>query len=782
MRGSNNGHSKKPSGRSASRSVSLADISHSGSWCFTCNRWKNLTEDCGCQPLNLGLSQEDWYRHQWSSFYQSFYQSSQCYNNQVPMFRFPPPNPAVSQQTASATIEGEAGHITEPRCEQVLPTSDTPPPSTAPSTAIAQGPDLVQTCDSTLESVPLPILSNTRRESGSVQRRKSRWDVQSVGEQDKAKEEMGGKKNCETDGLEEQVSLDVYAVDSDLATALAGLQKEEAREKKLVARRWRCLETEQNQPDSDTTLCQLPLPDLAAVYAPLHKEEKRKRRQSESCGDDAALPAAPITSSPVAVDQTLVRCDYCPLPGLVRREELNDHLKESHSQLLFSCSFCTISFPHYYEAHHHVKSKHDGRGSVVRPADHLLVTHKCLRCGARLTSREDFAEVEDHVKKAHNGWATVRWECRLCGESFPGKPEFEEHLVGRHAATLARTTTDQVQKVPFVQFWKGEVEKRKNKLMSEEMRRRKILKFKMTSSDSSSSSSEEEDQQGVGKEKSNLEKFVIKKTKKYIELHESQQVKGGLEVCHPNHVNGKVEESSLRLMKYKTLSWACAFVATSEKEESRELSRRKVAPVGEIHPRDFFQSRKKRKEMPKVEEDKSSGECSSSETEGSSHDSDGGSMKNQLDEEKLLALQTKLEKALKHRRELTKRDQRRIKKVEKYDAFFTDGFGIEATTEVNSEMGDFATKGREDMEEVQESNVEESVIERNNNIVDKKSMGFEQLLLSEQDKGRGEIVMDGKEESRARGKHGKKRKLSKISPLRALFPNRFKMGWKRVHS
>ena len=134
-----------------------------------------------------------------------------------------------------------------------------------------------------------------------------------------------------------------------------------------------------------------------------------------------------------------------------------------------------------------------------------------------------------------------------------------------------------------------------------------------------------------------------------------------------------------------------------------------------------------------------------------------------------------MEKALKQRKVLTKADQRRMKEVEECDTFFTEGFwlGDEAATEVTSEMGDW-----EDME-MQESNVKESVIERNNNIVEEKSIGLghgalEEILVLEQEEGRGE--------NKKRGKAKKKRKMSKISPLRALFPNRFKMGWKRVHS
>jgi len=134
---------------------------------------------------------------------------------------------------------------------------------------------------------------------------------------------------------------------------------------------------------------------------------------------------------------------------------------------------------------------------------------------------------------------------------------------------------------------------------------------------------------------------------------------------------------------------------------------------------------------------------------------------------------------------LTKRDERRLKKVEEYDAFFTDGFLLEddeAATEEISEVEDCLRKGREDIE-MKERNVEESAVENNNNIVEEKLIGLdgkalEQMSLSEEGKGKGE--MDGNGGSRARGKHGRKRKMAKISPLRAFFPQRFKMGWKRA--
>ena len=758
-----------------------------------------MAGECGCQSLSVGLSQEELYRQQWMNFYQSSY-LAQGYNNQVQMFQspppvlkpifIPPPGPAKKQQTAndlhtgSAMLLPEAGFVLtrEPCFDQGLPSSGTPPPppGTSPTSGPLQRQESAQPSDSSFASpVPAPALSKTQSEYATAHSGKSNWDVQSVEKQvevNAPKKDMARKRNHEGEGKkrsEEKYDInDVNAVDSDLATALVGLLKEERREKKIVARQWRCLLTEQPQSDSDSSSYTPNLPDLATVYTRLQREEsKGKRRQSESGGDSAAQSARPMASS-AAVDPSLVRCDYCPLPGLVQREEVTHHLKEIHDQVLFSCSFCSSSFPYYFDAQHHVKTKHDGRGSMIRPVEHLLVTHKCLRCKARFTSMEE-TEVRDHVKREHSGWATVRWECRLCGESFPGKREFEEHISGRHAATLAKTNTEQVQKVPFTQHWKEEVEKKKKRLMTEELRKRKSLKFKMTSSDSSSSSSESEDQAGVDNQ---LQRFVQRKTRKYFESQE----------CPLNPGNEMVEERDVGLKKYKTLSWACAFVASSEKKESMELSiRKKVAPIDEIHPKDFFRQKKKRKEKVKEKEDKSSGECSTSESEGSSQDSDDANPKYQFDEEKLLALQTRLEKALEQRKVLTKRDERRLKKVEEYDAFFTDGFLLEddeAATEEISEVEDCLRKGREDIE-MKERNVEESAVENNNNIVEEKLIGLdgkalEQMSLSEEGKGKGE--MDGNGGSRARGKHGRKRKMAKISPLRALFPQRFKMGWKRA--
>jgi len=822
MRGPSNGQNKKHTGRVASKSAPRVKsdareiVSHSGSWCYACNRWRNMAGECGCQPQSQGLSHEELYRQQWMSFYQSSY-LGQGYNNQVQMFPFPPPvlkpifipppGPVTNQQTGndlhtgSGTLLPEAGFVEEPCPEQVLPSSGTPPPppGTSPPPDLAQRPESVETSDSKFAfPVPTTPLSKTQSE-------KSIWDVQSVVEQGEVnvpKEDMAGRKNHEIEGkkvLEEKIDLnDVNAVDSDLASALAGLLKEERREKKIVARRWRCLQTEQQpQSDTDSSTCTPSLPDLATVYARLQREEnkakrrpdkKRKKRQSESGGDSASQPAEPMASSssgsPVAVDPSLVRCDYCPLPGLLTKDEVNQHLKETHGQVLFSCSFCSSSFPFYFEAEHHVKTKHNGRGSVVRPVDHLLVTHKCLRCQARFTSMEE-AEVRDHVKKAHNGWATIRWECRLCGESFPGKQEFEEHLSGRHASILAKTTTELVEKVPFLHYWKKEVEKKENKLMTEELKKRKTLKFKMTSSDSSSSSSEEEaDQPGMDNK---LQRFVQRKTRKYFESQECLQVKGGFEACHHlNPGNETVEEKDVRLKKYKTLRWACAFVASSEKEESRELSiRKKVAPIGEIHPKDFFRQKKKRKKKVTEKEDKSSGECSTSESEGSSQDSDGANSRDQFDEEKLLVLQTRLEKALRQKKVLTKRDEKRLKKVEEYDAYFTDGFLLEdeeAAAEVSSEVEDNLRKGREDVE-VQESNVEESAVERNNNIKEEKRIGLdgkalelEQRSLSEWEKGRGEIVMDGKKMGQIKGEAWEEEKNGKDFPTAGPFSPKVQNG------
>ena len=175
MRGSSSGQSKKPTAGRASQNAPFVrqpdareGVSNSDSWCFRCNRLKNLAGGCGCQSLSLALSREDLYRRQRSIMamvYQSTY-PDQSYNNQAPMFQFPPPDPAKNQQTANdphtgnATLEPNAGYISESCYDKVLPSSGVPPPpplpppGTSPATAPVQGSDLSQTSVSTFAGWP----------------------------------------------------------------------------------------------------------------------------------------------------------------------------------------------------------------------------------------------------------------------------------------------------------------------------------------------------------------------------------------------------------------------------------------------------------------------------------------------------------------------------------------------------------------------------------------------------------------------------------------------------
>ena len=172
----------------------------------------------------------------------------------------------------------------------------------------------------------------------------------------------------------------------------------------------------------------------------------------------------------------------------------------------------------------------------------------------------------------------------------------------------------------------------------------------------------------------------------------------------------------------------------------------------------------------------------------------------EFDEEKLLVLQTKLERALEGVKVLSKRDRRRVRKAEEYDTFFTEGLSIsdeeaanERDLETDSSIGVIGIPESRDVDEVLEENNNKekcsSVSEAENAMgesekVEKDLNGDENTKNREGDleqlKSPGvEGVLDGVQLKSPRKGKGKKEKMSKISPLRKMFPQRFSMSWKR---
>ena len=311
------------------------------------------------------------------------------------------------------------------------------------------------------------------------------------------------------------------------------------------------------------------------------------------------------------------------------------------------------------------------------------------------------------------------------------------------------------------------------------------MKFKVCSSDSSSSSSEEEEGPTEDeRENIKLEKFVKKATQRHQELKKGKQIEDGCQNENPDSVMND------ELRKYKTLNWACTFIADRGCGE-------------ELKPDDLLQRRRRKKGSMKRE--KSSAECTSSDTDESSGE------ELEFDEEKLLVLQTKLERALEGVKVLSKRDRRRVRKAEEYDAFFTEGLSIsdeEAANErdlgTDSSIGIPEVRGvneileennnKEKYSSVSEAknamgesekaekdlSGEENKKNREGNLEQLKSQDREEVLDGEQLKSPGEEgVLDGVQLQSPRKEKGKKEKMSKISPLRKMFPQRFSMSWKR---
>ena len=286
------------------------------------------------------------------------------------------------------------------------------------------------------------------------------------------------------------------------------------------------------------------------------------------------------------------------------------------------------------------------------------------------------------------------------------------------------------------------------------------LKFKVCSSDSSSSSSEEEECATEDeREKIKLEKFVRKATQRHQELKKGKQIEDG---CQNKCPQGVMREND-ELRKYKTLNWACTFIADRGCGE-------------ELKPDNLLLQRRRKKGDMKREK--------SSWTSSDTDESSGEEL--EFDEEKLLVLQAKLERALEGVKVLSKRDRRRVRKAEEYDAFFTEGLSLsdeeaanERDLETDSSIGVIGIPGGRDVGEV---------LEKNNNKEKCSSVSEAENAMSASEKA--EKDLNGEENTKngegdleqlksPRMEKGKKGKMPKISPLRKMFPQRFSMSWKR---
>ena len=285
------------------------------------------------------------------------------------------------------------------------------------------------------------------------------------------------------------------------------------------------------------------------------------------------------------------------------------------------------------------------------------------------------------------------------------------------------------------------------------------LKFKVCSSDSSSSSSEEEEGPTEDeREKIKLQKFVRKATQRHQELKEGKQIEDG---CQNKYPQGVMREND-ELRKYKTLNWACTFIADRGCGE-------------ELKPIDLLLRRRKKGDMKREK---------SSWTSSDTDESSGEEL--EFDEEKLLVLQTKLERALEGVKVLSKRDRRRVRKAEEYDAFFTEGLSLSDEEAVNER--DLGTDSSIGVIEIPESRDVDEVLEKNNNKEKCSSVSEAENAMGESEKA--EKDLNGEENTKnvegdleqlksPRMEKGKKGKMPKISPLRKMFPQRFSMSWKR---
>ena len=219
------------------------------------------------------------------------------------------------------------------------------------------------------------------------------------------------------------------------------------------------------------------------------------------------------------------------------------------------------------------------------------------------------------------------------------------------------------------------------------------------------------------------------------------------------------------LRKYKTLNWACTFIADRGYGE-------------ELKPDDLLQRRRRKKGSMKRE--KSSGECTSSDTDESSGE------ELEFDEAKLLVLQAKLERALGGVKVLSKRDRRRVRKAEEYDAFFTEGLSISEEEAANER--DLGTDSSIGVIEIPESRDVDEVLEENNNKEKCSSVSEAENAMGESEKAEKDLSGEenikngegGVEQLKSpRKRKGMNEKLPKISPLRKMFPQRFSMSWKR---
>lgn len=245
---------------------------------------------------------------------------------------------------------------------------------------------------------------------------------------------------------------------------------------------------------------------------------------------------------------SLTRCNMCPSPGLLHKDQIKSHQK-SHNTALFTCAPCKQKFELYQDVESHIKLRHrvslasSIRESIIMPTREQLVTLQCGVCERQFVGQVEQV-LTSHIETTHGkyyvgvgGGKNLLRLCRICGELGSDGGEMLRHLDSEHAGELFAGDSDNEStqnaniesisvtnkttsnKVAFMDIFKEEVARRKAEYDKQEVETKRLRKI--LNSDSCSSEEEVEEVKIVKRKRHDNKK---KKSRKYSSISEEESL------------------------------------------------------------------------------------------------------------------------------------------------------------------------------------------------------------------------------------------------------------------
>jgi len=218
---------------------------------------------------------------------------------------------------------------------------------------------------------------------------------------------------------------------------------------------------------------------------------------------DQVTPVPGVDGDTNLTSTGLTRCNMCPSPGLVHKDQAETHLRD-HTTALFTCAPCNKKFELYQDVENHVKVKHKVSSassvceSIILPSREKLLILQCGVCSRQFVGQAEQVLVS-HIETSHGkyyvgmgGGKNIVRKCRLCGELGVDGGNMIRHLESEHGSDIFASDSDNTDneetepipahvptkttstKVAFIDIFKEEVARRKAEYDRKELEKKKM--------------------------------------------------------------------------------------------------------------------------------------------------------------------------------------------------------------------------------------------------------------------------------------------------------------------